>query len=357
MLTAGCAKKPPTRVKLVEPPKPDYSAVLETVRTPYKHPELVLSASYQSGTFDSLAVDCPFVFAHEGRYLMTYVGFDGTGYRTGLAESTDLINWTKRGLLLDRGPAGSVTEYNVALTWILRDNDLFGPGAPRKINGRYHGTYHAYPGAGYETGPAVIGLCWSEDLFNWVLNPPFLTASDPGAGLWEQGGLYKSCLVEHEGKFYLFYNAKNRETPWREQIGFVTSDDMKMWTRELGNPLIPTGNVGSVDDRFCSDPCVLRLPNGLWAMFFFTLSSDGFARESVAFSKDLIHWDKSGEKLIDVGAPGSIDSRYAHKPSMFAKDGVLYHYYCAVAPATEKRRGDVDVSEIRGITVATSKLL
>jgi predicted GH43/DUF377 family glycosyl hydrolase len=288
---------------------------------------------------------------------MTYIGFDGTGYRTGLAESTDLVNWTKRGLLLDRGPAGSVTQYNVALTWILRENDLFGSGAPRKINGRYMGTYHAYPGAGYETGPAIIGLCWSDDLFHWELNSPLLEAGDVGAGTWEQGGLYKSCLVEHDGRFHMFYNAKNKESPWREQIGVVTSDDLATWTREVSNPLVRTGNVGAVDDRFCSDPCVLRLPGGLWAMFFFTLSSDGHARDSVAFSKDLIHWDKSGESLIDVGPAGSIDSQYAHKPGMFTKDGVVYHYYCAVSPAQEKQRGNVEVSEIRGIALATSKLL
>ncbi len=47
--------------------------------TPYKTNTLVLSPSYQPGAFDSHAVDCPFLFSHQGRYYMTFVGWDGAG--------------------------------------------------------------------------------------------------------------------------------------------------------------------------------------------------------------------------------------------------------------------------------------
>lgn len=79
------------------------------------------------------------------------------------------------------------------------------------------------------------------------------------------------------------------------------------------------------------------------------------ARDSVAFSRDLIHWEKSNEVLVDVGPPGSIDSIHAHKPSIFFNDGTLHHYYCAVAPEPAARKGDVEVNESRGMTVATSR--
>lgn len=327
---------------------------IERLRTPKKHPSLVLTASYKEGAFDSLAVDCPFLFRHEGRFYMTFIGFDGIGYRTGLAVSDDLVHWEKQGLIIDRGPVGSPTEFNVALTWIVRDNALWGPGTLKKVNGRYLGTYHCYPKPGYETGPAAIGLCWSDDILHWELLPPFLFASDPDAAAWESGGLYKSCLVEHEGAFYMFYNAKTADEPWVEQIGLVTSSGLEHWQRHPGNPLIPVGPRGAFDDRFCSDPCVVNAGDA-WAMFFYTLSSDGRARDSVAFSTDLLSWHTSGEILIDVGPTGSIDSQYAHKPGVFAHNGVLYHYYCAVAPNPERQRGEVTVSEIRGIALATSE--
>ena len=54
--------------------------------TPRKHDRLVVSPSYRKGAFDSHAVDCPFLFSHEGRYGMTYVGWDGTGYPKGLKK-------------------------------------------------------------------------------------------------------------------------------------------------------------------------------------------------------------------------------------------------------------------------------
>jgi len=76
--------------------------IIEKYRTPYKLGRPVLTGSGVEGTFDSKAVDCPFVFCHNGLFYMMYVGFDGTGYQTGLASSTDLIHWIKKGVILKR---------------------------------------------------------------------------------------------------------------------------------------------------------------------------------------------------------------------------------------------------------------
>lgn len=120
-------------------------AILARLRTPYKYPRLVLEPSFRAGRFDSHGVDAPFVFRHGNRFAMSFIGFDGIGYRTGLALSDDLLHWQKQGIWIDRGAPGSVTEFNVALTWILRDNNLFGAGRLRRVKGQYVGTYHAYP--------------------------------------------------------------------------------------------------------------------------------------------------------------------------------------------------------------------
>ena len=124
------------------------------------------------------------------------------------------------------------------------------------MNGSYLGVYHAYPDPGYEEGPAVIGLCWSRDLRNWRIEGPCLSAADGGA--WEQGGLYKACLLEYGGTYYLIYNAKDRSAKWKEQTGFATSPDLRTWTRFKGNPILRNGSPDSMDERFASDPCVLR---------------------------------------------------------------------------------------------------
>jgi len=311
------------------------------LKTPYKLDRLVVAPGSREGEFDSKGVDCPFVYYHGGLYWMTYVGFDGTGYQTGLASSTDLMRWRKEGLILRRDPSNPVTRHNVALTWIVRENDLFDRGHLKKVKGRYLGTYHAYPNPGYEEGPAVIGLAWSEDKREWKLDPPCLTSED-GAD-WERGGLYKSCLVEYDETYYMFYNAKNKATPWHEQVGVATSSDLKTWTRYPGNPILVNGPAGSLDEIFASDPCVLRYGD-VWAIFYYSLDKRGVARDLLAISKDLKSVTKCDGVLVDVGPPGSVDSRYAHKPSLVWRDGVLYHFYCAVS----KERG-------RGISVAASK--
>jgi predicted GH43/DUF377 family glycosyl hydrolase len=313
--------------------------------TPYKYGQLVLAASRDSNAFDSRSVDCPFVFQDRGLFYMTYIGWDGTGYQTGLASSVDLLQWRKLGLILARDPSSPVTRYNVAMNWILREPVLRSPGRLRKLQGRFLGVYHAYPNSGYESGPAVIGLCWSHDLMHWEVELPCLKPAEGAA--WERGGLYKPCLVEHGGTYYLFYNAKNETARgWREQTGVATSTDLKSWERYEGNPILSNGGPGSWDERFASDPCVL-IDRSTWVMFYYGLDARGKARDLLATGTSPFRFRKVDEILVDVGPPGSVDETYAHKPSVVWQGGALYHYYCAVAGRYP--------NETRGISVSRSR--
>lgn len=312
--------------------------------TPYKYGKLVLAASPEAGAFDGRTVDCPFVFHHAGRFYMTYVGWDGTGYQTGLASSANLVDWRKEGCILKRDAASPITRYNIAMNWIVRQNELRSAGELRKVRGRFLGAFHAYPNAGLEEGPAVIGLCWSSDLLHWELGDVCLKPED-GAE-WERGGLYKPCLLEYDGIYYLFYNAKTAGRSWREQTGVATSRDLKQWTRYAGNPILPVGGADSWDERFASDPCVLR--NGAeWAMFYYGFDRKGKARDFLAVGRDPFHFRKVDAILIDVGPPGAVDSTFAHKPSVITHQGALYHFYCAVSGKYP--------DEVRGISVARSR--
>jgi predicted GH43/DUF377 family glycosyl hydrolase len=310
--------------------------------TPFKYGKLVLAASLEKDAFDSHSVDCPFVFQRGGLFYMTYIGWDGTGYQTGLASSADLVHWRKLGCILRRDPKSLVTRYNIAMNWIVRDNALRSPGHLRKIRGRFLGVYHAYPAPGLESGPAVIGLCRSDDLRRWELEGPCLIPQEGAA--WERGGLYKPCLVEQGGEFYLFYNAKTSEqNGWREQTGVATSKDLKNWKRFEGNPILPNGGAGSWDEKFASDPCVV-IDGARWAMFYYGLDAKGKARDLLATRASPFRLTKVNEILVDAGAPGSVDETYAHKPSVVWHDGALYHFYCAVSGKYP--------DETRGIAVA-----
>jgi len=321
--------------------------------TPYKTQHLLLAPSLKAEDFDSHGVDCPFPFWHEGSYWMLYLGFDGIGYRTGLACSADLLHWEKRGLLIDRGPAGSPTEFNVALSTILREPDLFGRGDLVRVNGRFLGVYQAYPEPGYENGVGYLGLAWSDDLRNWQLDEPCLRAEQP----WELGCLYKPSIFRHGERYYIFYNAKEKpDWPWHEQIGVAWSDDLRTWHKHPTNPIVANGSrggaTGAWDCVFAADPQVFSYRD-IFVMFYYGRDDASNTCDGAAWSRDLLHWEKLPEPLITSGGEGSLDSRWAHKPGIIAKDGILYHFYCAVAPADNLPIPDFD--EMRGITLATSQ--
>ena len=204
--------------------------------------------------------------------------------------SRDLIDWKKEGCILRRDPSSPITRYNIAMNWILRENELRSAGELKKVHGRFLGAYHAYPNAGYEEGPAVIGLCWSDDLRQWQIDPPCLRPED-GAD-WENGGLYKPCLVENRGTYYLFYNAKTK-TParagrrWREQTGVATSTDLKNWKRYEGNPIIANGPREAATNASPAIPASSSTAS--WVFFYYSLDANGKARDLLALGHDPFH--------------------------------------------------------------------
>ena len=298
-------------------------------RTPYKLGRRILARSGVPGSFDRLKVDCPFVFENCGRFYMTYLGFDGIGYQTGLAESDDLEHWRRAGLILRRDRDNPIIRYNIALMSILHEDGLHSKGSLIKVDGRYVGAWHAYPRPGYEQGPAVIGLAWTDDLYHWELTEPILRP-DP-AYPWEAGGLYKPYLIRNDGRYYIFYNAKtDKSRDWIEQIGIATSPDLKTWTRYPGNPVIHHGGPAAWDARFASDPCVVRW-GPWWGVYYYGFANDGHARDLLALGTDPYHLTKVPEIMLNVGPPGSIDDTFAHKPSIIYAKDTLYQFYCCVS--------------------------
>jgi len=320
--------------------------------TPYKYGKPVLIGSGHPGAFDQNAVDCPFVFQHHDRFYMMYVGYDGTGYQTGLATSQDLLHWEPRRVILRRSEGSGWDSNSVAGTWILKDHRLEAPPVLKKWHGRYWLLYHAYPRMGYEEGPGKIGLAWTEDddLLEWHRLPDPILAPEDGAP-WERGGLYKECVIEHGGRFYLFYNAKNTSKRWTEQIGVAFSDNLRDWHRYEHNPVLQV-SADRWDCGFVSDPCVLQQGDE-WAMFFFGYDYQQ-AQEGIALSSNLVDWAKYPEPILRVGEDGAIDSVFAHKPSVITHEGVLYHFYCACRKWREGDRTKNLGNEFRTITVAAS---
>ncbi|GLX70577.1 hypothetical protein [Paenibacillus glycanilyticus] len=327
--------------------------------TEYKIDKPVLEGSGVSDSYDAWAVDCPFVFYHKDRFYMMHIGFDGLGYRTALATSTDLINWKKEGIILDRGEDATRWDHvGAAGSWILLEsNDLYELPRLKKLDNKYWMIYHSYPEYGYEAGGAKMGLAWCEDdsLLEWHRLPDPIFTYENG-GNWEQAGLYKCCFVEASGRYWMFYNAKDQsEWPWTEETGAAVSDDLINWTRVSAEPVLRT-QANTFYSQYVSDPYI-RYDRGaeLWVNFGFGF--DGrHAQGLLAVSNNLTEWHIGSEPSIPVGALGQLDETHAHKSSVLYWKDRFYHFYCACRPAGPDDPAIIQESygEFRCIALATS---
>jgi sucrose-6-phosphate hydrolase SacC (GH32 family) len=259
---------------------------------------------------------------------MTFIGFDGKGYQSFVAESADLVHWKQRGLAMGYGPKDEFDHGGCVVgAYLYESYDLKAPRRLKRYQGKYWTLYGAYPRqGGYELRPGYEGVAWSDDGLHWkrAKDKYILSVFEPDRGEWEKDCIYQPWLVEHEGRFYDFYNAAGGHA---EQTGIAFSTDLLNWSRYAGNPVL-RNRRGGYDEQFCSDPKVFR-DGDHWVMFYFGVGRGG-AHIMVAFSRDLLHWTAHAEPLYKAGGnPSGLDKQYAHKISLVydpANDTFLMFY-------------------------------
>jgi hypothetical protein len=156
---------------------------------------------------NSTLTDCSVAWQTEddakgGKYRMFYTTFDGTGYRTGLATSHDLVNWDfSAGIIFDRNPTPGTFDYGgVTFGCPLYENaSVTAPRKLQKKNGKFYVLYGSYPNRGhYESGHGAEGVAWSADDTGLGWNRESLTIpilSVDGASAWEKDVIYQPNLV------------------------------------------------------------------------------------------------------------------------------------------------------------------
>lgn len=315
-------------------------------------PDHVVPARPVVGTITNLlGTDVPTVYQIPGsdRYYMSFIGFDGRGYQSFVAESDDLVRWGNYRLAMGYGPANEFDHGGRVIGAFLYESyDIKAPRRLKRRDGLFWTLYGAYPRqGGYELRPGYEGVAVSDDGFNWrrAQEQPILSVHDAGCGAWEKDCIYQPWLLEHAGQFLNFYNAAAGPL---EQTGVAFSSDLFTWTRHAGNPVIPI-RPGGYDERFSSDPKVFR-DGDHWTMFYFGVGRGG-AHIMVAFSRDLLQWTADPEPLYKAGGnPSGLDRQYAHKTSLVyhPPSDTFYLYYNAVP-------GRADATGGRGIGLLTSR--
>lgn len=209
---------------------------------------------------------------YKGKYWMTYIGGENSGY--------------------EKGP------LNIGLAWTSKKN----------------------------LGKTVE---WES------AKKPILSIDDKDAQWFENLTQYKSTIYWDKKKtlgaqFVMFYNAggKHPDTGLKgERIGIALSKDMKKWKRYEGNPVFSHEIQGMIT----GDAQIVQFGE-LYVMFYFSAFNHDKpykAYNTFACSYDLIHWyDWQGEDLIIPSKP--YDDLFAHKSYVVKHNEVVYHFYCAV---------------------------
>lgn len=328
-----------------EVPQQVMQQIYEQIKTPYKY-GLVLTPAE-----NSKKMDCPTVFRKNGQWYMSYIIFDGRGYETWLAHSTDLLNWKTTGRIMSFTDTTQWDSNQKAGYMALQDPQWGGSYELQKYNNKYWMSYFGGNTQGYEKGLLSISMAYtSKDpsiVHEWQrLGKPVLMATDKNVQWWDNHTLYKETVLWDKKKslghpFIMYYNANGDSVNKKrgaERIGMAFSDDMITWTRAEKNPIL-NHNVGITGDPY------LQKIGDVWVMFYFGAfwKDKGGAFNRFACSYDLANWTEwTGEDLIQSSEP--YDNMFAHKSCVVKWKGVVYHFYCAVNKADQ-----------RGIAVATSK--
>lgn len=305
-------------------------------------------------------------------WSMSFTFYDGVGYQTAIATSTDLLKWDIGGVIFsprqDRPPLdwnatpGDFDYGGSAFVGVLvSDYNVTAPRELKKLNGKYWTTYFGQPSRyEIEPPPGATGLASSTDGVHWerALEVPMMdTYPAHGAKPWEQNQQYAHYLLYVNGTVYDYYNANSGSS---EQSGLATladhdfpgvhinDDPPSRWIRDPTNPILPNGPTCI---HQAADPKVYwDGEQGVWIMIFFGTDphiNGGRASINIAFSTDMRTWTKATHPLYMAGGhPQGLDKCECHKVWLTGDgkdDGTIYMYYTA------------DSCSGRGIALLTSK--
>lgn len=251
----------------------------------------------------------PYVIWFKGRFLMYYSvpGYTDKagavhGWGVGIAESKDLMNWTRIGEV-NTDPEATYEAKGFAAPCAL------------VINGKVNLFYQTY---GNGTKDAICHA-WSSDGISFTrnkTNPIF----HPD-GNWNCGRAIDAEVIPFKGKYYLYY--ATRDPNYKIQMQGVaiapgnTSFNREDWTNlskdaPMLKPELPW-------ERDCIEGASIINKNGKLFMFYAGAYNNAPQQIGVAKSSDGVHWTRlSDQPFVANGKPGEWNSSESGHPHIFA---------------------------------------
>ncbi len=250
----------------------------------------------------------PHVILYKGRYLM-YFSVPGykdnvgkiRGWGVGIAESKDLINWSKIGNL-NTDPEATYESKGFCAPCAL------------VIKGKVHLFYQTY-GNGKND---AICHAWSLDGIKFTrnkTNPIF----HPG-GKWNCGRAIDAEVIFFKGNYYLYYATRDPDYKIQMQ-GVAKASGKTNFNREDWTDIstdVPILKPELVWEKDCIEAASVINKNGELFMFYAGGYNNAPQQIGVAKSNDGVHWTRlSDHPFLPNGKPGEWNSSESGHPHIF----------------------------------------
>jgi predicted GH43/DUF377 family glycosyl hydrolase len=237
---------------------------------------------------DYLGARDVWVWEHKGAYYMLYDGTGPKAWLACLATSKDLVNWTKKGPVLDLGQAGeddsASASYGVTF-FNGTDWDMF-----------YLGTPHAKP------PPDLVPYFPYLTMKARSLSPtgPWIKQRDvipfrPKPGTYYSTTASPGHVVRHGDKFLMFFSSSTIR-PVLRTLGIARTGDLNgPWSIDP-EPIVP------MEEQVENTSLYHDEASDTWFLFTNHVGVENGLEYTdaiwVYWSKDLTHWDRTHKAVV-----------------------------------------------------------
>ena len=267
---------------------------------------------------DILGARDVWVFEDSGTYYMHYDAAGPRGWLCSLAVSNDLVNWEKRGPVLDFGPQGSNDSKGACYGVTYKDGDSW--------HMFYLGTPNASP------APELIPTFPYLTLKAKSDSPEGPWVKEEGIVLELQPDTYYSAtaspghVVRADNEYLQFFSASTHGEETKRTLGIARAQNLDgPWSIDP-EPIVP------LEEQIENSSLYFEESIGTWFLFTNHIGLEEYEYTDaiwVYWSKDLNHWDANNKAIVLDGENCSWSSRCIGLPSVVRVGDRLAIFYDA----------------------------
>lgn len=273
--------------------------------------------------YDKLGARDVWVYEDNGKYYMHYDAAGPTGWLVALAESTDLVNWTKKGTMLDLGSSGTMDSASASYGTTYRDDA-----------GKWHMFYLGTPNV--TPAPNLIPAFPYTTMKAEATSPsgPWkkrydITPFSPAPGTYYSDTASPGFIVKNGDEYMQFLSVAAKVGNYtRRSIGVARTKNLDSpWTMDP-HPIVP------LEEQIENSTMYYEPSNQTWFLFTNHIGVlPGGAEYTdavwVYWTKDLNHWDARHKAVVLDGTNCNWASRCIGLPSVVKHGDKLGLFYDA----------------------------